>query len=184
MKALFLSLLFVLSLPALAEDEVGAVTYKLTGEKSIDFTKNNFTEVGFSMSSINNGSRFTNMVIAHDFANGFTLGARGLIPIDYGRGSETYMGQVFGRFPILNAENIIYIEAAITQGFFNADTLNGTDPFAMLGATYGYARRFKNDFSAGLALGVDWSTSRISRDIIVSSSSLVNHVTLTGGYYF
>lgn len=183
--------LFAFAFPAFAEEigtEVGSVVYRATGEKNVDFSKNNTTEFGFQLSSINTGTRFANIAVTHDFQSGLTIGGRGLMPVDYASESQTYIGQVFTRFPLMNNENILYIETALSAGVFsNAETpeiSSDNTTFMMLGASYGYTRRFGREFSAGIALGVDWTGSRMIHDQVVSRSTIVNHATINGGYYF
>lgn len=190
MKSLVLSVLFALALPAFAFEDLststpsgGSVSFRARKEQPVDFSKNNFTEIGYQLSSINNGSSYTNLALAHDFDNGFTLGVRGSLPMEFTRESQTYLGQVFGRFPLMNAENILYIELTAGSGMFTGDQVSNR-VFGMVGGTYGYVRRFPGDFSAGLNVGVNYATSRITKDVFVSRSTIVNHIAFTGGYYF
>lgn len=190
MKTVWISILFAIALPASAQETGGSVSFRSASTSSTsilstapDYSKNDFTEAGFTTSSINGGSTFATVSLGHEFENGFTLGARGLMPMNFARESQIYLGQVFGRFPFLNAQNILYIEPRITQGFFSAEG-GGTNYFAMFGATYGYIRRFKGDFALGINIGADYAPSRPARNQFVSSSAILSQLGLTGGYYF
>jgi hypothetical protein len=208
MKALFMSVLLVLSAKALAAD-TGAITYKSTATTSTnnlsndvsardtaristsaadldldtDEIKYNSTEAGFQYSSINNGSAFAHIAIIHEFKNGFSIGARGLMPMNYTSDSQIYQGQAFGRFIILNEITQMHIEPSITQVIVSDDA--GTHPIPMFGAAYGISRIIKNNLAVGGQIGVDFAGDRIAHNEIRSGTSTIyNRLSVNGTYAF
>lgn len=184
MKQSLRTLLFLFALigtmPALAASENSLVTTLRSGP--VDFDKVKSLEVGIQISSINSGSALTNLAFNHEFGDWFTGGIRALLPLEFGRPTQTFMGQLYGRFPLINTEDVVFIEPAVTQGFFSGDN---SSPFWMLGASYSYFHRFGGDFIAGANIGADFSPSRIAGDRFYSSNGTVySHLTITGGYYW
>jgi hypothetical protein len=167
---------------AFAQIEVGQVSTRASQFTTAE-TLNNITEAGFQISSINDGSVFASLAVTHEFENGFDLGVRGLLPMEYRKQAQAYMGEVFGRFMMVNDVNQMYIETNLTQGFFN--TNYGTVAFGMVGASYGYTRHIGKQFALGALIGVDYSPSQLSHDGVFNhSSTLYNHIGVSGGYYF
>ncbi len=149
----------------------------------VDFTKTMSSEIGMTVSSINRGSVFTSLAVNREFGDWFTGGLRALVPTEFSRETQTYVLQAYGRFPILNNENVIYFEPQISQGFLSGNT--DTSPFWLVGAAYGYNRRFAGNFTAGASVGVDFSSWRISEEgTSAGQRSLYSRIGLTGGYFF
>ena len=151
----------------------------------VDFTKSMSSEIGMTISSLNRGSVFTSLAVNREFGDWFTGGLRALVPTEFNRETQTYVFQAYGRFPILNNENVIYFEPQISQGYLSSKT--DASPFWLVGAAYGYNRRFTGNFTAGANVGVDFSTWRISESEEGTSSgqrTLYSRIGLTGGYYF
>lgn len=182
MKLLAVSLLGLISSVAFAQIEVSQLSTNAHQVTQI-MEHNNVTEAGFQMSSINNGSAFASLSVAHEFDNGFDLGIRGLLPMEYSKQAQAYMGQIYGRFMLVNDINQMYIEINGTQGFFNAP--EGTDAFNMIGAGYSYTRHLTAQFAASALIGVDYSGTRLSHDEVISSSpTFYNHIGVSGSYFF
>jgi hypothetical protein len=148
----------------------------------VNFTNSMSTEVGFTLSSINRGSTLTSVALNREFGSWFTGGIRALLPAQFSNETQTYAAQIYGRFPILNNENVIYFEPQISQGIFSDK--NDMKPFAFLGLAYGYTRRFAGNFNAGINVGIDYSTARVTDEGLLNSSGVFSRMGLTGGYYF
>lgn len=141
----------------------------------------NRTEVGYMVSSLNSGSNFANISILREIADQMELGLRGLVPIDFDRETQVYMGQIFLRYNLVNAENVFYLEGSIFQGMLT--DLNSS-LFAGFGGTYGYRRSFTPELSAGVNIGVDYSSSRITDNRFESQWTLISRLGLVGAYNF
>ncbi len=176
-----LPLILILGFQVSAQETTNANIIKTETPAYSIAPKTMATEFGIMSSSINSGTRFANVGIMRQWQNGFELGVRGLMPVDFERETQTYMGQLFMRFDFVNAVNVMFLETSLFQGFFSDF---GTTAFAGFGATYGYRRELMNDFTAGVNIGVDWSTSRISRDNISDVSALYSRLGVVGGYNF
>jgi hypothetical protein len=149
----------------------------------VDFTKTMSSEIGMTVSSLNRGSVFTSLSINREFGNWFTGGLRALVPTEFNREAQTYIFQAYGRLPILNNENVIYFEPQISQGYLSSNS--DASSFWLIGAAYGYNRRFSDNFTVGANVGVDFSTWRISEEGYgVGQRSFYSRIGLTGGYYF
>lgn len=145
--------------------------------------RNNVVEAGFQISSINSGSTFLTASVYREFAQWFSLGLRGMVPVEFDSEEQVYGVSLAPRFNILNNENIIYGEGQLTQGFFN-DTFD-TTPFVLMGVSAGYAHKFVNGLTIGVSYGIDYSQSRIRYGALYSNTdSLYNKLCMTGGYYF
>lgn len=178
----FMSFAFLTGEPAKAAD---GVTSMPLFSAPFDYGKVNTTEIGMTFSSLNRGSTFTTLALSREFGDWFTGGVRALVPAQFLRDTQIYAVQAYGRFPLVNNENVIYFEPQVSQGYFTG--LEESRPFMLIGAAYGYTRRFNGSFTAGVNMGVDYSNSRIMNDGISADTdqrSLYSRVGITGGYYF
>jgi hypothetical protein len=148
--------------------------------------KLNFTEVGAEVSAINNGTSFASLSLAREMGDWFTGGIRALLPINSARETQVFLGQVFGRFPMLNDVNQIYIEARLSLGVADgAVTAAGmSNSLYAMGASYCYRHHFSSNLTAGADLGADMFGQTLSHNEIVSGAPLESHFSLVGGYYF
>ncbi len=143
----------------------------------------NTTEFGLMVSSIAGGTQYANLGLIRHVGENWEIGIRGSLPMEFGEEASVYMGQIFGRYAFINSDNVMYLEAQAIQGFYSWE--QSTTPFGGLGLTYGYRRNFTPEFNAGVNLGVDWATARISRNEYVSNTdALYNRVNFVGGYNF
>lgn len=181
MKAILLPLLFLVSMSAFAIQE-GQSTMSAPTAATVSTEKANLTEAGFHYSSINDGSAFATVGLIHEFANGFALGMRGFLPMQYTKQSQAYMGQLVSRFILLNENDQMYIEGTMAQGFFNG-TYSGM-PFVTIGADYGYSHKINNQIALGGSLGIDYSNQRITQDDMTNRRTLYSKFSLNGSYYF
>jgi hypothetical protein len=103
--------------------------------------------------------------------------------LQYSKIAQAYLGELVARFMLVNEVNQMYLEGTATQGFFNDQ--QGTMPFLMAGANYGYMRRINSDFKLGASIGVDYANARITQDSFSTSSPIIyNKIALSGSYYF
>ncbi len=143
----------------------------------------NTTEFGLMVSSIAGGTQYANLGLIRHVGENWELGIRGSLPMEFGEEASVYMGQLFGRYAFINSDNVMFLEAQAIQGFYSSK--NTTTPFGGLGLTYGYRRNFTSEFNAGVNMGVDWATARITRNEYVSNTdALYNRVSFVGGYNF
>src|SRR5665213_2080635 len=170
MKAIFFTLLCFVTSAAFAADDVGQITMVAPKAASVSTEKTNITEAGFHYTSINDGSAFATVGLIHEFDNGFAIGARGFLPMQYTKQAQAFMGQAIARFILLNEIDQMYVEGTIAQGFFNG-TENG-QPFATLGADYGYMHKFTDKIALGGSLGMDYSGQRITQDTVSDQRTL------------
>jgi len=178
--ALFVMLLTAAVYPAHAAENSILTTMR---SGSIDFSKTKSLEAGMMISSLNSGTAFAQVAFNHEFGDWFTGGVRGLLPLDVTRSTKTYAAQFYGRFPLINTEDVAFIEPTVSQGFFSGR--DSSSPFWMLGASYGYFRRLGGDYTAGFNFGADYSPSRVAGDkLVAGSSSIYTHITVTGGFYW
>jgi hypothetical protein len=141
----------------------------------------NRTEVGYMVTSLNSGTNFANVGILRRISENFELGLRGLVPIDFDRQNQIYIGQAFVRYDMVNAENVFYLEGSLFQGML---TDYSTDLFAGFGGTYGYRRAFTEELSAGANIGVDYSSGRIVDDRLNYNWTLMSRLGIVGAYNF
>lgn len=166
---------------ALAED-VGTVSSRVSSSDVVSST-NNFTELGMEYSSINNGTPYASIGLIHDFANGFSVGARGDMPLRFNSQSNSYLLQILGRFMMMNTVNQMYLEPTLTEAVFNGN--NGAINFLMTGLNFGYNRVIAKDLIVGAHIGVDYASDRISQDqIFASERTLYSKLGVAGSYYF
>lgn len=154
------------------------ITYKKV-EKSV-----NHLEGSFYRHSITDNGSFIGVALVHEISNWLSLGIRGQLPMDYTGNDQVYLIQPLARFNLLNEQDVIFFETAFTQGFANEEF--GGEAFAMFGVSFGYKRKFKNDFAVGLNVGADYSPTRVrtadneSYDVDI----LYNKLGVEGTYYF
>jgi hypothetical protein len=142
----------------------------------------NYGEVTMQYSSINNGSAFATVGGLHEFDNGFAVGARGYLPLQYVQ-AQAYMLQAVGRFFLMNNENHLYVDGTLTYGFFNNRT-SDTASFQMLGTEIGFSHNLDKQFSVGGEIGVDFSPYRIAQDTVSTARTFYNKIAVTGKYTF
>lgn len=159
----------------------GQITMKTESAK-VDLTKYNSSEAGIGYSSIDNGTAFIQMALVHEFQNGFALGGRANLPMQYSRNQQIYSGQLLARFMIMNNVNKMYIEPALTQALLNGDYGNHT--FLALGASYGFMREIKRDMILGARVGIDGSGTRVANGTFRESQTFYNSIALMGSYGF
>lgn len=176
MKMAFVCLLSVVSVNAFAQSEISASAKDM----ALVSSKNKTLEMGLDISSINNGTPFATVAYVHEFQSGFAVGGRGYMPLEFSNQKTAYLMQVLGRFMLINDINRAFVEAKLTQGFFNEEP----SLFAMIGGDFGYTRMITRDISVGLRLGADLSTSRISNNRIELSRTIFNHIGIDASYYF
>lgn len=146
-------------------------------------TTDNFTEIGAEYNSINDGTPFATLGLIHEFANGFSLGVRGDLPLRFKSQGEAYLGQVLGRFMLMNEINQMYLEPTITEAFFNG--IGGAVNFAMFGASYGYNRVIAKDLLVGAHIGMEYSSARVSQgQVFAGEGTLYSIIGLSSSYYF
>lgn len=184
-------LTFILTFNAYAQETMSTDTQMLSTATSTTVapeeltetqTYNNATEFGVMVSSINSGSQFTSLGLLHKFAGDWEIGVRGLLPMNLEREAQVYQGHAFLRYDFINQKNVLFLEGSIYQGLYSR---LGNELFAGFGGTYGFRRNFTRELNAGINLGADYSSSRISRDTIASSvGAFYTRMTVSGGYNF
>lgn len=143
----------------------------------------NTTEFGLMVHSIGGGSQYANLALIRHVGENWELGVRGSLPMEFGEEASVYMAQLLARYAFINTDNVMFLEGQIVQGFYSVE--NSTSPFGGIGLSYGYRRNFTPEFNAGLNLGVDWATARITRvDYRSNTDALYNRVNFVGGYNF
>jgi hypothetical protein len=139
-------------------------------------------EAGMHLHSINGGSSFMGLGITKETKPWLVFGAKALLPMNYSKEYQTYLGQVFARFNFLTGEDQMGIEADATQGFFNA--ASGTSIFAMFGLAYVYKHEWTDRYNLSLNVGVDYG-NRVQDDFLATQTSqMYNKIALVGGYNF
>lgn len=182
MKLLLVTLLAAFATTAFAAEE-GQITMANPEPTTNSLWKGeNLTEASVQYSSINNGSVFAAVGLMHEWDNGFALGVRGYVPMQYTKQDAAYMAQIAARFLLMNDVNQMYVEGTVTEGFFN-DAV-GTNSFQMIGADYGFTRKITKEISVGGVLGIDFSPTRIAQDTTASGSTFYNKIAVVGNYYF
>ncbi len=161
---------------------VGSSTSSMPGIYGGNESSGAFTEVGIALTSMNNGSEFIAIGLLKDMASWFTIGARGFLPMDYAQDSNVYSAQLLGRFNLINDENVIYLEPAIAQNFFNSDA--GSEPFVTYGMGFGYVRRMTTSLTLGVSVAADYSEKRIRDNTIDDIATFYNRLGFSFGYYF
>ena len=180
MKSLLLMTLASISAFTFAQSNAVSLNAK---DLALVSSKSNTMEAGMAVSSINNGTVFATISYMHEYQEGYALGVRGNLPLEFSKQSNTYAVQGVGRFMFVNDVNRMYLEANLTQGFFN--DIRGTKPFWMIGGDYGYARMITRQLSVGGRIGLDFATARLSRnEINRGASTLYNTIALEGSYFF
>ena len=162
------------------DDSVGTTSTQLG--RVINTTKYNTTEAGMTYSSMNNGTAFINIGVVHEFTNGFALGVRGGLPMQYSRDNQLYSGEILGRFMLLNETNRMYIEPTITQFLFNDNT--GTNPFMAIGSNFAFVRQINKDMSVGGLLGANYASTRVVRGVWQDTEAINSQFGVTGSYAF
>lgn len=146
-------------------------------------TTNNLTEIGMEYSSINNGTPYATVGLIHEFSNGFSLGVRGDLPLQFASQSNSYIGQILGRFMLMNEINQMYLEPVLGEAFFNG--VGPATNFAMFGLGYGYNRVLMKDLVVGAHVGVDYASARVVGDNVYSGErTFYSRIGLSGSYYF
>jgi hypothetical protein len=149
-----------------------------------EYSSNKNIEAGIVVSSMNSTYTFASMAMTHMFSKEFGLGLRAMMPLQFSKEEQLYLGQALIRFGLIEAgPSSMYFEGALTQAFYSAP--GASDSFNMVGLSAGYLRRLKNGFSAGGLLGVDWSQARMKGDAITPNSSILyNKFAFVGTYNF
>lgn len=182
MKHLLLATLTLISGLAHATQE-GQITMSAPAAQTSSGMKMNLTEVGLTYSSISNGMSFASVGVIHEYENGFSLGARGLMPLQFTDNSQIYMGQVVGRFMILNEANQIYVDT--TLGLAYANQKDEGASFGVGGLAVGYLHQIQRDLKVGASLGADYSYRRIEDGTVVTTGgTLNNRLGINGTYAF
>lgn len=181
MKSFSLALIAFFASSAFAAD-VGQITMSQPQTESLTLENSNVTEAGLRFSSVNDGSVYATVGVIHEFENGFGLGVRGYMPVEFKNQSQAYMGEIVSRFMLLNAEDQMYIDGSLTGAFFNGKG-NG-EGFALIGAEWGYKHQFTPQIAAGGNIGVDYSDRRVSDNTISNDSTLYSKASVFGAFYF
>jgi hypothetical protein len=181
MKSFLITFLCFITTSVWAAD-VGQITMVAPKAAALVPEKSNITEAGMNYSSLNDGSLFATIALVHEWDNGFAAGVRGFLPMQYTKQEQAYMGQVLGRFIILNDIDQMYIEGTLAQGFFNGS--NDGMPFFTLGTDYGYMHKFTDKLAAGGSLGLDYSDRRITGDTLYNQRTLYSKLSIFGAFYF
>jgi hypothetical protein len=188
MKSFALVLVTLFAGAAFAAD-TGQITMQAPKTQTLMEDKANITEAGFHYSSINDGSAYATVGVVHEFDNGFALGVRAFLPVEFNNQAQAYIGEAMGRFILYNEVDLamnsldqMYIEGTLAQGFFNGE--GDGHPFVLMGADYGYMHHFTDKFAAGGNLGLDYSGQRITHGDYSNDRTLYSKLTLLGSYTF
>jgi len=182
MKSLLLFIMSFTSFSAFAATNDGALVMPAPQRTESVTDQVNFAEFGFQYSSINDGSADAAIGALHEWPNGFALGFRALLPMSFTNQAQAYMGEIVSRFMILNEGDQMYVEPTVGYGYFNS--IQGGH-FTTIGAGFGYMHKFTRTLALSGLLGVDYSSSRVSGDTVISGSNvLYNKVMVSGSYYF
>jgi CubicO group peptidase (beta-lactamase class C family) len=150
---------------------------------SVPLDRSSVTEAGAIVSSINDGALFGTVGFFHEYEDGFTLGGRAVLPMQYSHDAQVYAAQGVGRFMLSYDANQMYLEATISEDIFTkqGETLLTT----MVGANYGYMRVISQDVRIGAAIGLDYSRDRIEDNAFAFNSPTVyNKFAIMGSLYF
>lgn len=182
MRHLVFAALLSLSVIASATQE-GQITMAAPAAVSSSDMKMSFSEVGFTYSSINNGMSFASVGMLRENLSGFAWGARGMMPLEFTENSQIYMGQLVGRFIILNEAQQIYIDT--TGGLAYLNQPSGGIGFGVFGLAVGYLHQVQKDLRVGASLGADFSNQRIVGGVAFSTDgTLNNRIGINGTFSF
>ncbi|MEM7645968.1 MAG: hypothetical protein AAF203_03575 [Pseudomonadota bacterium] len=191
MKAFSICFTILFSLSSLAATEKSQVRFDAS--KSLEF------EPSFTVSSINDGSQFLGIGLMGAVAPWLKLGVEGELPANFDSDAQIYFLRGFVRIPLLDNENQLYIQGALSYGY--AELLYSTfqtniqarnaEFFENLEAMIGYSRHVGGNWSLGGRLGAQysWLTTYNFNDpdffgVVDQGPKLYNRATFVATYRF